>query len=132
MHNIDDDKTVLRLSHSSPSSDVNAPIDRITSGDNGTTKETNTDSDATVIEHATGMIDIRGGRLNCPKTGVSLIIPEGAIDEGVSLSILNILSYFRLYFIVFSLYFGLLFTLFQIFPKDHNNHFLFLKNSVIF
>lgn len=65
-------------------------MDLITSGDNCIEKEavTSTDSNATVIEHATRMIDFRGGILGCPKTGVSLIIPEGAIDEGVSLSLL--------------------------------------------
>uniref|UniRef100_A0A0R3RV22 PDZ domain-containing protein n=1 Tax=Elaeophora elaphi TaxID=1147741 RepID=A0A0R3RV22_9BILA len=85
MHNTDDDSSVLRLSHASPTNDLNSQMDRIASEDNDTTKETNTstDSNATVIEHATGIIDIRGGRLSCPKTGVSLIIPEGAINEGV-------------------------------------------------
>ncbi|CAG9539268.1 unnamed protein product [Cercopithifilaria johnstoni] len=83
--NIDDNSSVLRLSRASPTNDLNALVDCITSGGNGTTKETikSVDSNATVIEHATGMIDIRGGRLSCPKTGVSLIIPEGAISEGI-------------------------------------------------
>lgn len=95
MHNSDGDNSVLRLSHTSPKSDLNAPVDCITSEDNDSTKETttSTDANATVIEHATGMIDIRGGKLSCPKTGVSLIIPEGAINEGVSLYILNILYF---------------------------------------
>ncbi|VDM98934.1 unnamed protein product [Thelazia callipaeda] len=39
-------------------------------------------SDTTIIEHITDIIGARGGTLNCPKTGVSLIIPEGAINEG--------------------------------------------------
>lgn len=90
MPNIDDDSSVLRSSRASPTNNLNSPADCI--GDNGTKKktDTSTDTNATVIEHATGMIDIRGGRLSCPNTGVSLIIPEGAIDEGVSLSVLSI------------------------------------------
>ncbi|EFO28081.2 hypothetical protein LOAG_00393 [Loa loa] len=84
MHNTEDN-SVLRLSHASPTNDFNAPVDHIASGGNDATKDaiTSTDSNATVIEHATGMIDVRGGRLSCPKTGVSLIIPEGAINEGI-------------------------------------------------
>uniref|UniRef100_A0A915PNM0 Tight junction protein ZO-1 n=1 Tax=Setaria digitata TaxID=48799 RepID=A0A915PNM0_9BILA len=82
---IDADSSAVRLSHTSGTSDLNAPADRIISGGSGITEGTVTspDSNATVIEHATGLIDVRGGRLSCPKTGVSLIIPEGAISEGV-------------------------------------------------
>ncbi|VDM12619.1 unnamed protein product [Wuchereria bancrofti] len=84
IHNTDDDSSILRLSHASPTNDLNAPMDRITSDDNDITKEVITSSDnATVIEQSTGIIDARGGRLSCPKAGVSLIIPEGAINEGV-------------------------------------------------
>ncbi|VDK88606.1 unnamed protein product [Litomosoides sigmodontis] len=82
-----DDNSVLRLSHKSRKSDLNAPADCITCEDSDSTKEitrsTCTDANATVIEHATGVIDIRGGILSCPKTGVSLSVPEGAINEGV-------------------------------------------------
>ncbi|VDN85785.1 unnamed protein product, partial [Brugia pahangi] len=87
MHNTDDDSSILRLSHASPTSDLNGAMDRITSADNSdiTKKEViiSSDPNATVIEHSTAIIDARGGRLNCPKTGVSLIIPEGAINEGI-------------------------------------------------
>ncbi|VDK87870.1 unnamed protein product, partial [Onchocerca ochengi] len=85
IRNIDDDSSVVRLSHASATNDLNAPVDRITNEDSGITKEviTSTDSNATIIEQSTAMIDARGGRLSCPKTGVSLIIPEGAINEGI-------------------------------------------------
>uniref|UniRef100_A0A0N5A8Y0 Tight junction protein ZO-1 n=1 Tax=Syphacia muris TaxID=451379 RepID=A0A0N5A8Y0_9BILA len=49
-----------------------------------TVKETqHEEDDATIIEHVLDVVDSGGGTLNCPQSGVMLIIPEGAIKEGV-------------------------------------------------
>lgn len=76
------DGAATRLPHMSGTSASDAPVSNDTVKGNGDIVA-NTDNDATVIEHASGVIDARGGMLSCPETGVSLIIPEGAIDEGV-------------------------------------------------
>uniref|UniRef100_F1KS33 Tight junction protein ZO-3 n=1 Tax=Ascaris suum TaxID=6253 RepID=F1KS33_ASCSU len=39
--------------------------------------------EATVIEHVSQVVDSNGCTLSCPESGVMLIIPKGAIDEGV-------------------------------------------------
>lgn len=41
------------------------------------------DDAATIIEHVSDVVDAGGGTLNCPQSGVMLIIPEGAIKDGV-------------------------------------------------
>lgn len=46
-------------------------------------KEKTEEDDATIIEHVSDVIGSGGGTLNCPESGVMLIIPEGAIKEGV-------------------------------------------------
>lgn len=45
--------------------------------------ESTSNCDATVIEHASAVISNKGGTISCPETGVSLIVPEGAISDGV-------------------------------------------------
>lgn len=37
----------------------------------------------TVIEHVSSVVDSSGGTISCPQSGAMLIIPNGAINEGV-------------------------------------------------
>ncbi|KHN81113.1 Tight junction protein ZO-3 [Toxocara canis] len=55
--------------------DSNSPVGSVDSADEK--------REATVIEHVSQVVDSNGCTLSCPESGVMLIIPKGAIGEGV-------------------------------------------------